>query len=144
LGHWGMHCWHPFGTAWSHDGKQRLKSSDSFKPCHRYKGFFKVQALYLSKSLSHQSCLVPCHHAILILVVAEDPLGTNDIGIGSLHQYPYLISFKVVELFLHGHNPIRVSKCLLYLERFQRGNKRVILTKKLLNVNELLPPLEYS
>jgi hypothetical protein len=97
-----------------------------FPPVHI---FFKVQALYLNKILSDQSCLVPCHHAILILLVAENSLGANDIGIRSFNQSPNLISLKVVQLFLHSHHPIFILKCLLNLYWFYRRNEGVILTK---------------
>ena len=110
-------------------GSKGQKHPYSFKPCHRCKCFFKVQSFNLCVSLSHQSCLVPCHHTIFILLVAKNPPGANDICIGSLNKSPYLISLKVVELFLHSQDPILIRQCLFYLIWFNRRNKRKMLTK---------------
>jgi hypothetical protein len=42
---------------------------------------------------------------------------------------PYLIPREVVELLLHCHHPIRISKCILYSVWLNRGHKRVMFTK---------------
>ena len=54
-------------------GSKGQKHPYSFKPCHRCKCFLKVQSFNLCVSLCHQSCLVACHHAIFILLVAKNP-----------------------------------------------------------------------
>jgi hypothetical protein len=41
------------------------------------------------------------------------------------HQAPYFISLEVVELFLHGHDPIQILQGFFYPERL----KGVVLTK---------------
>jgi hypothetical protein len=41
----------------------------------------------------------------------------------------YLIPREVVELFLHCHHPVRISKCILYPVWLNRRNKRVTFTK---------------
>jgi hypothetical protein len=41
----------------------------------------------------------------------------------------YLIPREVVELLLHRHLPVRISKCILYLVWLNRRHKRVMFTK---------------
>jgi hypothetical protein len=41
----------------------------------------------------------------------------------------YIISREVVELLLHCHHPVRISKCILYLVWLNRRHKRVMFTK---------------
>jgi hypothetical protein len=41
----------------------------------------------------------------------------------------YLIPREVVELLLHCHYPVRISKCTLNPVWFNRGHKRVMFTK---------------
>jgi hypothetical protein len=42
---------------------------------------------------------------------------------------PYLIPHEVVELLLHCHHPVRISKCILYPVWLNRRHKRVMFTK---------------
>jgi hypothetical protein len=39
---------------------------------------------------------------VLVLLVAEHPLGSHNILLGTWHQAPNFISLEVVELFLPG------------------------------------------
>jgi hypothetical protein len=41
----------------------------------------------------------------------------------------YLIPREVVELLLHCHHPVWISKCILYRVWLKRGHKRVMFTK---------------
>jgi hypothetical protein len=42
-------------------------------------GFTEIQTFDLRISLGHKSGFVPCHHTMLILLVAEDSLGSYNI-----------------------------------------------------------------
>jgi hypothetical protein len=42
----------------------------------------------------------------------------------------YLIPPEVVELLLHSHHPVRISKCILYPVWINIRHKRVMFTKK--------------
>ena len=66
---------------------------------------------------------------MFVLLVAEDPLGADDILVGSLHQCPYLVASEVIQLLLHSHHPIRITKCIFNPGWFQRRDKRIVLTK---------------
>jgi hypothetical protein len=66
---------------------------------------------------------------MLVLLVAEHPLGSHNILLGTWHQALNFISLEVVELFLHGQHPIRIMQGFFYPERLNRGDKRVMLTK---------------
>ena len=84
-----------------------------------------------AKPFCHKSCLVANHYTMLILFVAEEPLGANDVlALRTLFKNPNLIAGEVVELFLHCHHPIRVLKSLIYICGFQARNKRVMFTKR--------------
>jgi hypothetical protein len=122
LGHWEMHSWHPFGIAWCHDEQQCLEAFKLLQVLSLVHMFLQSACPLLQWSLRPPILPSSLHHAIFILLVAENPLGANDICIGPFHQGPCLISFIVVELFLHSHDPIRIFKFLFYLERFQWGN----------------------
>jgi hypothetical protein len=63
------------------------------------------------------------------LLVAEHPLGSYNILLGTWHQAPNFIPIEVVELFLHGQHPVRILQGLFYPERLNRGDKQVMLTK---------------
>src|SRR6185503_7943306 len=87
--------------------------------------------LQLVQALCHKSCLVANHYTMLILFVAEDPLSTNDILIlRTFFKNLNFIAGEVVDLFLHGHHPIRVLKSFIYICGFQARNKRVMFTKR--------------
>jgi hypothetical protein len=66
---------------------------------------------------------------VLVLLVAEHPLGSYNILLWTWHQTPDFISFEVVELFLHGQHPFRILQGLFYPERLNKRDKRVMLTK---------------
>jgi hypothetical protein len=66
---------------------------------------------------------------VLVLLVAEHPLGSHNVLLGTWHQAPNFIPLEVVELFLHGQHPIRILQGLFYPERLNRRDKRVMLTK---------------
>jgi hypothetical protein len=42
---------------------------------------------------------------------------------------PYIIPHEVIELLLHCHHPVRISKCILYPVWLNRRHKRVMFTK---------------
>jgi hypothetical protein len=42
---------------------------------------------------------------------------------------PYLIPREVVELLLHCHHPVWISKCILYPVWLKRRHKRVMFAK---------------
>ena len=103
---------------------------DSFKSCNGGECLSEVQPFNLSEALSHKSCLVSNHHSMLILFVAEDPLGADDVLVLRMFfKNPNFIASEVVELFLYGHHPIRVLKSFIYICGFQARNKRVMFTK---------------
>jgi hypothetical protein len=60
----------------------------------------------LGVSLGHKSGFVPCHHTMLILLVAEDPLGSYNILIRTWNKMSYLIPREIVEFLLHCQHPI--------------------------------------
>jgi hypothetical protein len=69
-------------------------------------------------------CLVTHHHTVLVLLVAEDPLGANDVlALGSLFKHPHFIASEVVQLLLHSYDPIGVRKSFLYTSRLHTRNK---------------------
>jgi hypothetical protein len=66
---------------------------------------------------------------MLVLLVAEHPLGSHNILFWTRHQALDFIPFEVVELFLHGQYLVRILQGLFYPERLNRRDKRVMLTK---------------
>jgi hypothetical protein len=83
----------------------------------------------LGITFRHKSRLVSCHHPVLILFVAEDPLGFHNSLLWTWHQALDFISLEAVELFLHSQHPIYILQGFFYYERLNRGNKGVVLTK---------------
>ena len=66
-----------------------------FKSSHRSKSFIEINSFNLCVALSYQSCLIPHHKAIFILLVAVDPLCANDIvlaRIWTFNQFQTLLS----------------------------------------------------
>jgi hypothetical protein len=66
---------------------------------------------------------------MLILLVAEYPLGSYNILIRTWNLMPYLIPREVVEFLLHRQHPIQIFKCILNPVWLNRGDKRVMFTK---------------
>jgi hypothetical protein len=66
---------------------------------------------------------------MLVLLVAEHPLGAHNVLLWTWYQAPNFISIEVVELFLHGQHPVRILQGFFYPERLNRRDKRVMLTK---------------
>jgi hypothetical protein len=66
---------------------------------------------------------------MLILFVAEYPLGTYNILVRTWNQMPNLIPREVVELLLHCHHLVRISKCIFNPVWLNRRYKRVMFTK---------------
>jgi hypothetical protein len=83
----------------------------------------------LGITFCHKSSLVSWHHPMLILLVAEHPLGSHNILLWKWHQDPHFISLEVVEFFLHGQHPVWILQGFFYPKRLNRRNKRVMLTK---------------
>ena len=74
------------------------KHEDRFKMRNGGKSFTLVDTLDLGIALCHQSCLVANDNPICILLILEDPFGSNDIGILLLswHQTPHFVALEVV------------------------------------------------
>ena len=89
-----------------------------------------VDTLDLGVALCHQSCLVADDGPMSILLVLEYPLGSNDIMIPRWpwHQSPHLVVLEVVELFMHGIEPIQILERLIDLLGFNTRNKRMMFT----------------
>jgi hypothetical protein len=66
---------------------------------------------------------------MLVLFVVEHPLGSHNVLLWTWHQALDFIPFEVVELFLHGQNPVQILQGLFYPEMLNRRDKRVMLTK---------------
>jgi hypothetical protein len=66
---------------------------------------------------------------VLVLLIAEYPLGSHNVFLWTWHHAPNFISLEVVELLLHGQHPVRILQGLFYPERLNRRDKRVMLTK---------------
>jgi hypothetical protein len=60
---------------------------------------------------------------MFILLIAEHPLDYHNILLRSFNQRPHFISLEVVQLFMHGHHPIRIMKYIFYFERLKRRDK---------------------
>jgi hypothetical protein len=60
---------------------------------------------------------------VLVLLVAEHPLGSHNVLLWTWHQAPDFIPFEVVELLLHGQHLIRILQGLFYPERLNRRYK---------------------
>jgi hypothetical protein len=60
------------------------------------------------------------------------------------HQALEFISLEVVELFLHGHHPIKILPGFFYPKRFNRRNKGVVLKKKIAIHEQVVTPLLMS
>ena len=88
----------------------------------------EIQTCDFGITFCHKSSLVSCHHPVLVLLVAEHPLGSHNILLGTWHQAPNFISLEVVELFLHGQHLVRILQGFFYSEKVQ-WKKRVMLTK---------------
>src|SRR6187399_1566373 len=103
-------------------GKQQ---TNRFKVSNGGKGFTVVDTLDLGVALSHQTSLVVNDNVVSILLVLKDPLGANDIMVllWPWHQTPHFVALEVMEFFMHGIKPIRVFECLIYLPRFNTGDK---------------------
>src|ERR1043165_3872151 len=82
------------------------EESDSFWPSYRSKGFIIVYPLFLSEALNHKPGFILDNYTPFINFVFEDPLYANWINIlWQWYKFPYLLSFKLKELFLHGFYP---------------------------------------
>ena len=77
-----------------------------------------------------QSCLVANDVPMSILLVLEDPLGSNDVMVPGRpwHQSPHLVVLEVVDFFMHGIKPIRVFERLIDLLGFNTRDKRMMFT----------------
>jgi hypothetical protein len=84
---------------------------------------------HLGITFCHKSSLVSCNHPVLVLLVAEHPLGSHNVLLWTWHLAPDFVPFKVVRLFLHGQHPVRILQGLFYPKRLNRRDKRVMLTK---------------
>ena len=104
--------------------------ANGFKTSKGSKGFTVVDTLDLGVALCYQSCRVANDVPMSILLVLEDPLGSNDVVVPgrSWHQSPHLVVLEVVEFFMHGIKPIRILECLIYLLGFNTRDKRVMFT----------------
>jgi hypothetical protein len=98
-------------------------------PNYRSKTLIKIKTYYLGITFCHKSRIVSCHHPVLVFFVVEHPLGSHSILLWAWHQAPDLISLEVVELFQHGHHPVRILQSFFYPERLNRRNKGVVFTK---------------
>src|ERR1041384_244601 len=81
---------------------------------------------------------------MFILLVLEDPLGSNDVMILSvrpLHKRPHPIPDETSELILHSNEPIRIFKGLFDPKWFNTRHKREVSAKvhKLTTINNTLP-----
>ena len=78
--------------------------TNRFKTSNGSESFTVVDTFDLGKTLSHQPCLVADDYPIFILLVLEDPLGSNDIAaiLWPLNQSPHFVVLEVVEFFMHG------------------------------------------
>jgi hypothetical protein len=85
----------------------------------------------LGHTFCHKYSLVSCHHSILILLVVEHPLDSHNIFLWMWHQALDFIYLEVVELFLHGHHPIRILQGFFYPERFNKRN--IVVLRKISN-----------
>lgn len=75
------------------------------------KRFAVVDAGALGEAADNPSCLVPIKGAVLLVLVAENPLPTDDMGTGrSWNELPGLVGLESVELGLHGCTPVGVLK----------------------------------
>ena len=105
-------------------------------------GFLWPQFLQLVQRFLHNQCLlpdctleqpvVPCSGdcSLLVRLVSEHPLGTNDCSIFWFwYQVPNLISLKLMKLILHSHNPVRISQSFMNILRFHERNKSMESTK---------------
>src|SRR3954452_6370645 len=69
---------------------------------------------------------------MFILLVLEDPLGSNDVMILSgrpLHKRPHPIPGETSELILHSNEPIRIFKGLFDPKWFNTRHKREVAQK---------------
>ena len=107
------------------------KDTDGLEPCNGCKGFTKVHAFDLRIALCHQSCFVADDRATFILLVLEDPLGTDNIAamIGSFHESPNIIPLEVVEFLLHCIQPIGIVESIINFEWFHPRDKVMVRTK---------------
>src|SRR3954464_12658024 len=95
-------------------------------------GFTKINAFDLGVTLCNQSSLVSYHNTILILLIAKNPFGANNVvlrGIRSFNKRPNFVSLELMKLFHHSHHPIRILHCFIELGGFYHGNKRKTSTE---------------
>ena len=81
-----------------------------FKSSHRSTCFIEFNAFHLSISLSNKTSFVSDNLTMLILLVVVYPFGAYYIvlpRIRTLNQFPYIIQFKLLKLFLNSLNPFR-------------------------------------
>ena len=79
------------------------KDSNCFQSSNGGICFSKVKTFNLYISLCYKSCFVPYYYPILILLVSKDPFGSNHIvTLWSLYRFPYLISYEVIQFFMHS------------------------------------------
>ena len=104
--------------------------ANGFKTSNGSKGFTVVDTLDLGVALCYQTSLVANDNPMGILLVLKYPLGSNDIVIPrrSWHQSPHFVALEVVELFMHGIEPIRIFERLIDLVGLDTRDKRVMLT----------------
>src|SRR3954470_17832008 len=89
--------------------------------------FTKINAFNLGVTLWTQSSLVSYHNTVLILLIAKNPFGANNVvlrGIRSFNKRPNFVSLELMKLFHHSHHPIWILHCFIELGWFYHGKKR--------------------
>ena len=73
--------------------------ANSLKSSNRCKSFIEINSFNMCVALSYESCLIPHHKAIFILLVAVDPLCANDIvlaRIWTFDQFPDIVELEMM------------------------------------------------
>ena len=77
----------------------RKQYANSLKPSNKCKSFIEINSFNLCVALSYESCLIPHHKAIFILLVAVDPFGADDIVLArvwSLDKFPDIVEIELM------------------------------------------------
>ena len=103
------------------------KNADRLKPSYGSKGFIKIYSFHLSVSLSHQLRLIPNNLSIFIGLVLEDPFGANNMNIfKAKNKFSYIISYKLIKLFMHWLNLVFILKSFFYHFRLKLGKVAMV------------------
>src|SRR3954462_12947401 len=100
---------------------KRKHDTNGFETGYWCIGFTKINAFNLVVTLCNQSSLVSDHNTILILLVAKNPFGADNVvllGVRYFNKRPNFVYLELMKLFHHSHHPIWILFSFIELGGF--------------------------